>query len=86
MYYCGVFVCHFFDLLLIRKLESFKIEINIDEYRKTVLKKISENSKITRCGICKTDVKKSIIIGLFADSTVKYEKCPHLFHKKCLLE
>ena len=85
-YNCGVFVCHFFDLLVNGKLQNFNTEINIDAYRNVILKRISEHSKITRCCFCKNVAKNSRIKDLFTDSLIKYEKCPHIFHKKCLLE
>lgn len=85
-YNCGVFVCYFFVLLLNKKLDDFNIEIKIDDYRKAIIERISEQSKITRCCFCKKEAKNSIIKDLFMDSLIKFEKCSHIFHKKCLLD
>ena len=56
-YNCGVYVCHFFDLLinsnniddLNNKLDQ---NINIDDYRQVIIKKIADNSQFTECCIC----------------------------------
>ena len=94
-YNCGVYVCHFFDLLI--KTNEISIlnndinqNINIDSYREVIIKKISDNSKLTVCCIChkkeeqtKDKNIKDKIISIFS-SDLKVFKCKHTFHLNCI--
>ena len=94
-YNCGVYVCHFFDLLIKTKEISIlnnNIDQNIDinAYRKVILKKISDNSKLTVCCIChrkeqqtKDKNIKNKLISMFS-SELKVFKCKHTFHLNCI--
>ena len=80
---CGVFVFHFFDLLLNGEITNFENEINPHDYRETIINKISLLSKSTRCVVCQKAA--SYIKNLFTESAfVTFENCSHLKHKKCL--
>ena len=82
---CGVFVCHFFDLLLNGEITNFENEINPHDFRETTINKISLLSKSTRCVVCQKAAP--FIKNLFSESAfVTFENCSHLIHKKCLFE
>ena len=96
-YNCGVYVCHFFDLLINsnnidvwnNKLDQ---NINIDDYRQVIIKKIADNSKFTVCCIChkkeeqkkqkNNNLKHKIMSMLSSD--LKVLKCKHTFHLNCI--
>ena len=72
-------------------MNVFNINPNIDinEYRKHIMKKISENSKITVCCVCNQrelpNLKRKKLnrfVSLFSNE-LKYLKCKHAFHSNC---
>ena len=78
-YNCGVFVCHFFKLLIENKIDSFSTQIDIDNYRETIKATIASNSKITVCCICH---KPTTGFSAFFMPKLKLS-CKHKFHTKC---
>ena len=94
---CGVYVCHFFEILLNVKnidLTNNNINQNIDinYYRKIIIQKIKEKSKLTVCCIChQKDIPhckrktKQQFLNIFSSNLNVY-KCKHAFHSDCFNE
>ena len=82
-YNCGVFVCYFFEILLSMKLDSFKNNIDINEYREVIKLRIKANSKLKVCCLCGSFNKKRKY-SFFNSSELKTLNCGHLFHSDCL--
>ena len=94
---CGVYVCHFFEILLSKKNvdssnNNINENININSFRQTIIQRIKEKSKMTVCCIChqkdlpsfKRKTKKPFL-NMFSNKLYVY-KCKHAFHSDCFSE
>ena len=81
---CGVFVCHFFEILVTKQLLEFSKDIDISSYREKIKSKIVNASKIKVCCICHNGPpEKRLIIKILTPGLISFD-CGHKFHKKCI--
>ena len=78
---CGVFICSFFQILLVNNPNLFENEVN-DSFRSEILKKIQSKSYIDVCCVCKK--KHTLISSVFKNASFIKLNCGHVFHQKCL--
>ena len=97
---CGVYVCHFFEMLVTKRKERFTQEINISSYRADIKSRIIGASKITVCCVCSCEKspeeinnkrpEKNKLIKIVSKISKNIQNplikfnCGHMFHKKCL--
>ena len=77
-YNCGVFVCHFYAILIEKKIQN--LNIDIDDYRTHIKELFKSNSYIKSC--CSCGKTLSIISNVFKN--VKKFDCGHKFHISCI--